>query len=105
MWRLPSAKSPKASQANPMTGHSRLGAGAAYSPDYEGSNDYDIKPLPLVEVSWRDVVKIGSLSGPPSVSFKFLEVQGPKPKDRLKFTASLGYLGGVIKMITTHSWG
>ncbi len=82
-----------------------LGAGAAYSPDYEGSNDYDIKPLPLVEVSWRDVVKIGSLSGPPSVSFKFLEVQGPKPKDRLKFTASLGYLGGVIKMITMHSWG
>ena len=71
-----------------------LGAGVAYSSDYEGSNDYDIKPLPLVEVSWRDVVKIGSLSGPPSVSFKFLEVQGPKPKDRLKFTASFGYLGG-----------
>lgn len=31
-----------------------LGAGAGVSPDYEGSDDYEIGFLPVVEASWRD---------------------------------------------------
>lgn len=34
----------------------RLGAGVAYQPDYEGSDDYDIEPLPFATVSYRDLV-------------------------------------------------
>lgn len=34
----------------------RLGAGALYAPDYEGSNNYKIVPAPLVMVSYRDLI-------------------------------------------------
>ncbi len=35
-----------------------LGGGAMYAPDYEGSNDYKVLPIPIVEVSWRDRVRL-----------------------------------------------
>ncbi|MFD2204507.1 MipA/OmpV family protein [Kiloniella antarctica] len=31
-----------------------LGAGAGISPDYEGSDDYEVGGLPIIEASWRD---------------------------------------------------
>lgn len=40
-----------------------LGAGALYTPDYEGSNDYKVRPVPLVELSWRDRVRLTTRGG------------------------------------------
>jgi MipA family protein len=33
-----------------------LGGGAAYAPDYEGSNDYKVSPYPLVSASYKNLV-------------------------------------------------
>lgn len=70
-----------------------LGAAARYFADYEGSDDYDLKPLPLVNISWRNIVSIGSVGGP-GLRVKFLKIKGPKPKDHLTLSSSLGYFGG-----------
>jgi len=37
------------------------GAGAIYAPDYEGSDDYKLMPLPFVELSWRDRIRLSGL--------------------------------------------
>ncbi|BBK43992.1 MltA-interacting MipA family protein [Allostella vacuolata] len=34
----------------------RLGAGALYQPEYEGSDEYTVLPLPMLMVSYRDLV-------------------------------------------------
>lgn len=36
----------------------RLGAGPAVSPDYEGSDDYRIKALPLLSFRYRDLIEV-----------------------------------------------
>ncbi|KJR64121.1 hypothetical protein VY88_14865 [Azospirillum thiophilum] len=41
-----------------------LGGGALYVPDYEGSNDYKVLPVPIVELSWRDRVRVTTRGGP-----------------------------------------
>lgn len=41
-----------------------VGAGALYLPDYEGSNDYKVSPAPVVELSWRDRVRLTTKGGP-----------------------------------------
>lgn len=71
-----------------------VGAAGGYFADYEGSDDYDFTPLPLIGVSWRDTVSIGSVDGPPGLKVKFLKIKGPRPKDRLVLSTSLGYFGG-----------
>lgn len=68
----------------------KIGLGAAYTPDYEGSDDYEVMPLPLVEVSWRDIVTVGTMGGP-KIGVRVLNVQGPTPQDKLSVTTSLGY--------------
>lgn len=40
-----------------------LGAGALYMPDYEGSNDYEVLPVPVVELSWRDRIWLTTRGG------------------------------------------
>jgi outer membrane scaffolding protein for murein synthesis (MipA/OmpV family) len=41
-----------------------LGAGALYQPDYAGSDDYEVSPVPLVELSWQDRLRLTTLGGP-----------------------------------------
>lgn len=41
-----------------------LGAGAFFQPDYEGSDDYEAAPVPLVEIAWRDRVRLTTKGGP-----------------------------------------
>ncbi|WP_084536834.1 MipA/OmpV family protein [Azospirillum halopraeferens] len=41
-----------------------VGAGALYIPDYEGSDEFEVLPLPIVEVSWRDRVRLTTIGGP-----------------------------------------
>lgn len=38
-----------------------IGGGAAYAPDYEGSNEYKVMPIPMLEVSWRDRVRLSPM--------------------------------------------
>ena len=40
------------------------GVGALYAPDYEGSNDYKVAPAPVLELSWRDRVRLTTKGGP-----------------------------------------
>lgn len=40
-----------------------LGGGALYAPDYEGSNDYKVSPIPVMELSWRDRVRLTTKGG------------------------------------------
>jgi outer membrane protein len=37
------------------------GGGAMYGPDYEGSDDYKLMPLPFVDLSWRDRIRLSGL--------------------------------------------
>jgi outer membrane scaffolding protein for murein synthesis (MipA/OmpV family) len=42
-------------QGAPPTGWStELGVGAIVNPEYQGSGDYQIRPIPVVDVRWRD---------------------------------------------------
>lgn len=38
-----------------------LGAGAMYAPDYEGSDEYGVMPVPMVELSWRDRIRLSPM--------------------------------------------
>lgn len=40
------------------------GAGVFFSPDYEGSDDYEFTPVPIVEVSWKDRLALTTKGGP-----------------------------------------
>ena len=48
---------------NPADWSFTLGAGAMYASDYEGSDDYEVSPVPVVEVSWRDRVWLTTTDG------------------------------------------
>ncbi|WP_341704334.1 MipA/OmpV family protein [Ferrovibrio sp.] len=58
----------------------RLGAGALYQPDYEGSDDYEVAPLPLVMISYRDLVFLRG----PMLGVNAFTWQGPGPGDKLQ---------------------
>lgn len=40
------------------------GAGAFLAPDYEGSDDYEVRPVPILEISWRDRIALTTKGGP-----------------------------------------
>lgn len=48
-----------------------IGGGAMYAPDYEGSNDYKVMPIPIVELSWRDRIRLTTKGGPGIVATPF----------------------------------
>lgn len=57
-----------------------LGVGAAYVPDYEGSDDYKVRPLPDLSVSYRDLVFLrGTMIGANAIT-----VSGRGPGDKLQ---------------------
>jgi MipA family protein len=58
------AGSAAAQEGPPAEWSFTLGAGAMYAPDYEGSNDYEVVPLPVVELSWRDRIWLTTKGGP-----------------------------------------
>lgn len=41
----------------------KLGAGAIYKPDYEGSDDYETSALPVGEIVWKDNVTLSLTEG------------------------------------------
>lgn len=43
--------------------HYAVGGGAAVTPSYEGSEHYELGPVPMLEVSWRDMVSLSTTEG------------------------------------------
>lgn len=68
----------------------RLGAGALYQPDYEGSDDYEVAPLPLVMISYKDLVFLRG----PSLGVNAFTWQGPRPTDKLQLGPLVRYQSG-----------
>ncbi|UUX48817.1 MipA/OmpV family protein [Nisaea acidiphila] len=64
-----------------------LGAGAFFQPDYEGSDDYEVSPVPFVEIAWRDRVRLTTRGGPG------LYIDAVRYGD-LTLTGGLAYEGG-----------
>ncbi len=68
----------------------RLGAGAMYQPDYEGSDDYEAAPLPFLMVNYRDLVFLRG----PMLGVNAFTWQGPRPSDKLQAGPLLRYQMG-----------
>ncbi|WP_300303134.1 MipA/OmpV family protein [Ferrovibrio sp.] len=89
----PAAKSAAAPQS-PADGKKdwdiRLGAGAFFQPDYEGSDDYEVAPLPLVSISYKDLVFLRG----PSLGVNAFTWQGPRPTDKLQVGPLIRYQMG-----------
>lgn len=67
-----------------------LAAGAMVHPDYEGSDDYEIAPLPYINISYRDRVFIEGTSFGANV----FTLKGPGPGDYLRIGPLLNYRMG-----------
>lgn len=65
----------------------RLGAMAMFQPDYEGSDDYEFSPLPLLMVNYRDLVFLRG----PTLGVNALTFQGPSPRDKLQIGPLIRY--------------
>lgn len=68
----------------------RLGAGALYQPEYEGSDEYKITPVPMVMISYRDLVFLRG----PMLGANVLTWQGPRPSDKLQVGPLVRYQFG-----------
>lgn len=79
-----------ASEEAPRDWEIRLGAGAIYQPDYEGSDDYEVAPLPTFAVSYKDRV---FLEGP-KLGANLLSLTGPAEGDYLRAGPLLNYRMG-----------
>jgi outer membrane protein len=67
-----------------------LGAGVLYHPEYEGSDEYDFDPLPLLMVSYRDLVFLrGATLGANALTW-----QGPRDGDKLQIGPLIRYQPG-----------
>lgn len=68
----------------------RLGAGALYQPEYEGSDEYKVAPLPMVMINYRDMVFLRG----PMLGANVLTWQGPRPNDKLQVGPLVRYQFG-----------
>ena len=68
----------------------QLGAGAMVKPDYEGSDDYEVSPLPMVEISYKDRVFLDG----PSLGANLFIWNGTRPGDQLKIGPLVRYQMG-----------
>ncbi|WP_430436983.1 MipA/OmpV family protein [Oceanibaculum nanhaiense] len=64
-----------------------LGAGGLFQPDYEGSDDYEVTPLPLLMVNYRDLVFLHG----PTLGANAITLQGPNPGDKLQIGPLVRY--------------
>lgn len=68
----------------------RLGAGAQFQPEYEGADDYEVKPLPFLMVNYRDIVFLrGTTLGANAFTW-----QGPRESDKLQVGPLVRYQFG-----------
>src|SRR3546814_872815 len=60
-------------------------------PDYEGSDDYEVAPLPLLSVNYRDIVFLDKAT---TLGANVFTLRGPGPNDKLQFGPLLRYQFG-----------
>jgi outer membrane protein len=58
-----------------------VGAGAMYRPDYEGSDDYEVRGLPMFSISYRDIVVLRG----PSLTVDLFQLSDSALAERLSF--------------------
>jgi len=58
-----------------------LGGGAIYKPDYDGSDDYEVRGLPMIGINYRDIIVLRGLS----LTFDAFELTDTKLADSLSF--------------------
>lgn len=63
----------------------RIGAIGLYKPEYEGSDDYSVAALPLVDITWRDTFFLNPRKGLGAYVLK---------RENIKLAVSLGYTFG-----------
>ena len=83
----------------------RLGVGAAVGPDYLGSDDYRVRPIPRVELRYRDLVRLdttklrynlvrtGRFRAGPLVNYRFGRGDGRNPA-----LAGLGDISDTVEL-------
>lgn len=68
----------------------RIGAGALYQPEYEGSDEYEVSPAPLLMINYRDLVFLrGTTLGANAFTW-----QGPRESDKLQVGPLVRYQFG-----------
>lgn len=68
----------------------QIGGGAAYQPDYEGSDDYEVSAVPLVMITYKDLVFLRG----PLVGMNLLTWRGERDSDQLKIGPMVRYQMG-----------
>lgn len=81
------ADEPKRADGKPSDWAFKVGAGVMVGPTYEGSKHYEVQPLPMVEVSWRDTVLLSPKDG-------LKVVLRPLDDKGVSISGSVGYWGG-----------
>jgi outer membrane scaffolding protein for murein synthesis (MipA/OmpV family) len=64
-----------------------LGAGALYNPDYDGSDEYEVDPLPLIAINYRDFIMLRG----PALMVDVFQLSGSKLAENLSFGALVKY--------------
>ncbi|MBI2239425.1 MAG: MipA/OmpV family protein [Magnetospirillum gryphiswaldense] len=81
---------PPSPEAGKKDWNIRLGAGAIYQPEYEGSDEYKIAPLPMVLISYRDLVFLRG----PMLGANVFTWTGAGPNDKLQVGPLVRYQFG-----------
>lgn len=68
----------------------RAGVGALYQPDYEGSDDYEVSPLPMLMINYRDLVFLRG----PTLGVNAFTWQGERAGSKLQIGPLLRYQFG-----------
>lgn len=67
-----------------------LGGSVGFVPNYEGSSNYEVRALPHVDASYKDVVFVRGLAA----GANLLNIRGPRPGDGLRMGPILRYRFG-----------
>lgn len=89
---IPAGRAAAQEPATPAKGDWAVsaGVGAQYKPDYEGSDDYTIDPVPMLSITYRDIVFLRGAT----LGANALTIKGPGPNDRLRIGPLVRYRGG-----------
>lgn len=68
----------------------RIGAGALFVPEYEGSDEYKVAPAPLLMINYRDIVFLRG----PTLGANAFTWRGQRPGDKLQVGPLLRYQFG-----------
>lgn len=77
-----------------------VGAGVVYHPDYEGSDDYEVDPVPLLLLNYRDIVMLRG----PGLMIDVFQLTGSELAEDLSFGVIAKYDDGRERDDNTVLW-